>query len=122
MPCNNPVFRSVVTVLVFAGLALPLTAAAQPRPASDPLRDCESFAMAESKREGGTLKSIKLDRGDSLIENRYDRKVGSQYASAEYIAWAAIEDTDGTKRRARVVCLHTGTAGNKAVYFVEIPR
>jgi hypothetical protein len=102
-------------------IAMPGFAVAQPKPASDPLRDCEALALAQSKSEGGSLKSIKLERGDSLHENRFDRKVGSQYVSSEYIAWAAIEDADG-KRRARVVCLHTGTAGNKAVYVLEVPR
>lgn len=100
---------------------MPVLASAQPKPAADPLRDCEAFAIAESRKEGGSLKTIKLERGDSLHENRYDRKVGSQYVSSEYIAWAAIEDADG-KRRARVVCLHTGTVGNKAVYVLEVPR
>ena len=116
------IFLCFIATLGLASLGLPGLAVSQTRTASDPLRDCETFAIAESKREGGSLKSIRLDRGDSLHESRYDRKIGSQYASSEYIAWAAIEDTDGTKRRARVVCLHTGTAGNKAVYFLEIPR
>lgn len=113
-------FRHSALIGLF-GLALPVLALAQPKLASDPLRDCEALALAESKSEGGSLKSIRLERGDSLIENRFDRKVGSQYVSAEYIAWAAIEDAEG-RRRARVVCLHTGTPGNKAVYLVEIPR
>ncbi|HEV7260899.1 MAG TPA: hypothetical protein VGN82_24170 [Bosea sp. (in: a-proteobacteria)] len=112
--------RRQILVGVF-GIALPALASAQPKPAPDPLRDCETLALAQSKSEGGTLKSIRIERGDSLHENRYDRKVGSQYVSSEYIAWAAIEDADG-KRRARIVCLHTGTVGNKAVYVLEVPK
>lgn len=113
-------FRHYTLVGLF-GIVMPAVALAQPRPAPDPLRDCENLAMADSRSEGGSLKSMKLERGDSLHENRFDRKVGSQYVSSEYIAWAAIEDAAG-KRRARVVCLHTGTVGNKAVYVIEIPK
>lgn len=105
----------------FALLLLPLSVIGQTKPVADPLRDCEAFALAESKQIGGSLKAMKIERGDSLYENRFDRKVGSQYVSVEYIAWAVVEDGNG-KRRARVVCLHTGIPGNKAVYVLEIPR
>ncbi len=113
---------AVAAGLLLAGMqAVATQALAQTRPAPDPLGDCERFALSESKRDGGTLKSIRIDRGDSLIENRFDKKIGSQYVSIEYIAFAAVEDQQG-KRRGRIVCLHTGTQGNKAVYLVEIPQ
>ena len=102
-------------------LSVPVAALAQSRSAPDPLAECERFALSQSKSDGGSLKSIRIERGDSLIENRFDKKVGSQYVSIEYIAFAAIEDAQG-KRRGRIVCLHTGTPGNKAVYLVEIPK
>ena len=113
---HTPVILAASLCLLFA-----LPASAQPRPVTDALADCERFALQESKRDGGSLRSIRIERGDSLIENRYDKKVGSQYVSIEYIAFAALEDGQG-KRRGRVVCLHTGTPGNKAVYLVEIPE
>jgi hypothetical protein len=115
----TPLLRLAALVL----LAAPLAAGAQTRTAPDPLADCERFALAESKRDGGTLKSVRIERGDSLIENRFDKKIGGQQVATEYIAFAAVEDADtGGKRRARVVCLHAGTPANRAVYFVEIPK
>ncbi len=113
---KTPLLRLAALVL----LAAPLAAGAQTRPASDPLADCERFALAESKRDGGTLKAVRIERGDSLIENRFDKKIGGQHVATEYIAFAAVEDAGG-KRRARVVCLHAGTPANRAVYFVEVP-
>lgn len=116
--------RPGTTLLRLAALVLfatPLAAGAQTRPVPDPLADCERFALAESKRDGGTLKSVRIERGDSLIENRFDKKIGGQQVATEYIAFAAVEDAGG-KRRARVVCLHAGIPANRAVYWVEIPQ
>lgn len=114
--------RSMTKLLSLAALALLATpAAAQTRPAPDPLADCERFALAESKRDGGTLKAVRIERGDSLIENRFDKTIGGQHVATEYIAFAAIEDAGG-KRRSRIVCLHAGTPANRAVYWVEIPQ
>ena len=116
--------RPETTLLRLAALVLfatPLAAGAQTRPVPDPLADCERFALAESKRDGGTLKSVRIERGDSLIENRFDKTIGGQQVATEYIAFAAVEDAGG-KRRVRVVCLHAGIPANRAVYWVEIPQ
>jgi hypothetical protein len=113
--------RSILCAAAFLMAAIPQQVSAQARPASDPLADCERFALAESKRDGGTLKAVRIERGDSLIENRFDKKIGGQHVATEYIAFAAIEDDYG-KRRARVVCLHAGMPANRAVYWVEIPK
>lgn len=116
--------RPQTTQLRLAALvlcALSAAAQAQTRSAPDPLADCERFALAESKRDGGTLKAVRIERGDSLIENRFDKKIGGQHVATEYIAFAAIEDSGG-QRRSRVVCLHAGTPANRAVYWVEIPQ
>ena len=113
--------RPILCAAAFVIVAISHQASAQTRTAPDPLADCERFALAESKREGGTLKAVRIERGDSLIENRFDKKIGGQHVATEYIAFAAIEDGSG-KRRARVVCLHAGTPANRAVYWVEIPK
>jgi hypothetical protein len=121
---EDPMSRPETTLLRLAALVLfatPLAAGAQTRPVPDPLADCERFALAESKRDGGTLKSVRIERGDSLIENRFDKTIGGQQVATEYIAFAAVEDAGG-KRRARVVCLHAGIPANRAVYWVEIPQ
>ncbi len=116
--------RPIPCAAVLAALtvvAIPQHVSAQARPAPDPLADCERFAVAESKRDGGTLKAVRIERGASLIENRFDKKIGGQHVATEYIAFAAIEDGYG-RRRARVACLHAGTPANRAVYWVEIPK
>lgn len=99
-----------------------LLAVSTPGAAQSPqdfLRDCEVFAVAESKREGGSLKSVRIARGDSLIENRFDRKIGGVHVSTEYLGRAQFID-DGGPRNAAFVCLHAGMA-KKPVYFVEVP-
>jgi hypothetical protein len=109
-----PMTRLLLTVL--AALS---TAAARAQSPQDFLRDCEIFAIAESKRDGGSLKSVRIARGDSLIENRFDRKLGGVHVSTEYLGRAQFID-DGGARNAAFVCLHSGV-GKKPVYFVEVP-
>jgi len=85
----------------------------------DYLRDCEVFAVAETKRDGGSLKSVPIARGDSLTENRFDKKIGGVHVSTEYLGRAQFIDDVGP-RNAAFVCLHAGI-GKKPVYFVEVP-
>lgn len=105
-------------LLTAAALLLIVTPASSQSP-QDNLRDCEVFAVAESKRDGGSLKSVRIGRGDSLIENRFDRKIGGVHVSTEYVGRAQFID-DGGPRNAAFVCLHAGV-GKKPVYFVEVP-
>lgn len=100
-------------------LAILSAAAALAQTPQDYLRECEVFAVAESKRDGGSLKSVRIARGDSLIENRFDKKIGGVHVSTEYLGRAQFID-DGGPRNAAFVCLHSGT-GKKPVYFVEVP-
>lgn len=62
---------------------------------------------------------MRITRGESLIENRFDKKIGSVHVSVEYLGRAQFID-DGGSRNAAFVCLHAG-AGKKPVYFVEVP-
>ncbi|MBX9911804.1 MAG: hypothetical protein K2Z25_24225 [Beijerinckiaceae bacterium] len=105
--------------LLIAVALLAFAAPASSQAPQDFLRDCEVFAIAESKRDGGSLKSVRIARGDSLIENRFDRKIGGVHVSTEYLGRAQFID-DGGSRNAAFVCLHAGS-GKKPVYFVEVP-
>ena len=92
------------SVLV-ALLAAAMPAAAQPQ--QDFLRDCEAFAVAESKRDGGGLKSVRISRDDSLIENRFDKKIGGVHVSTEYLGRAQFVDGAGSRHA------HVETTGSR---------
>ena len=96
-------------LLTLAIFAAPVTAAA------DGLEDCARYALEFNKRQGGNITRIKIERGGSLTENRFDDMVGSQRVSTEYMGFAQI--TTGTEtKRLRFVCLHPG-GGKEPVYF-----
>ncbi|MGL4440992.1 MAG: hypothetical protein ACRCUE_17160 [Bosea sp. (in: a-proteobacteria)] len=94
---------------VFLGFGAPAMAQ------NDQLAACERFAVAFSKKQGGTLSRVQIERGDTLTTNRFDDKVGSQAVSVEYVGFARVTDQSGSKRQ-RFICLHEGERG-RAVYF-----
>lgn len=96
-------------LILCASLLLPASAYA------DGPGDCERYGVAFSKRQGGTISRIQIDKGDSLVVNRFDDKVGSQMVSTEYMGFARVSTPEGTKRQ-RFVCLHEGD-GKRALYF-----
>jgi hypothetical protein len=100
---------------ILAGLAL-CAASALPA-AADGIADCERFAQAHFKKHRWEASAARIERGDSLVENRYDDKVGSQAVSTEFMGYAALTEGSAT-RRARFVCLH---GGKGAVYFGIFP-
>ncbi len=77
--------------------------------------DCELYGLALHKKQGGMTTRIVIERGASLVDNRFDDMVGTQRVSTEYMGFARITGPDGTKRQ-RFVCLHAGN-GKKPVYF-----
>jgi hypothetical protein len=74
--------------------------------------DCEKHALAFSKKQGGTMSRIQIERSQSPIADRYDDHVGSQFVSTELSGFARVTSPDGAKRM-RYLCLHDG---KKAVY------
>jgi hypothetical protein len=100
---------SLLVAAVVLGLGAPAMAQ------TDQLAACERFAVAFSKKQGGTLSRVQIERGDSLVTNRFDDKVGSQAVSVEYVGFARMTDPTGSKRQ-RFICLHEGDRG-RAVYF-----
>jgi hypothetical protein len=104
MPRNTSSF-----LLLCAGLLLPAGALA------DGPGDCERYGVAFSKRQGGTISRIQIDKGDSLVVNRFDDKVGSQMVATEYMGFARVTTPEGAKRQ-RFICLHEGD-GKRALYF-----
>ncbi len=96
-------------LVLCAGLLLPASARA------DGPADCERQGVAFAKRQGGTISRIQIDKGDRLVVNRFDDKVGSQMVATEYMGFARVTRPEGTKRQ-RFVCLHEGD-GKRALYF-----
>jgi len=88
--------------------------------AQDKIADCERFAMATLKSDGSPATKVEIERGDSLYDNVFDKKVGSQYVSGEYMGWVKTISPKET-RRERFVCLHEGD-GKKVVYFGFVPE
>ena len=106
-----------MTRRLLRGLALCLLAA--PAGAADMLADCERHAVSFFRAAGADIRSVTIDRGDSLVVDRYDADVGRQRVATEYFGWADVASGDGTRRQ-RFVCLHAG-AGKGAVYVGFFP-
>ena len=100
-----------IVATIACALALPAKA--------DGIDDCERYALAFGKKQGWSETKIKIDRGDSLNDNRFDAQVGKQYVSTEYMGFAQLTSPTGT-RRLRFVCLHEGDK-KKPVYFGVFP-
>ena len=75
--------------------------------------DCEKHGLAFSKKHGGGVTRIQIERTGFPVANRYDDKVGSQHVTTELMGFARITFSEGTKRT-RYICLHDG---KRAVYF-----
>jgi hypothetical protein len=101
-------------LVLCAGVLLPACAYA------DGPGDCERYGMVFFKRQGGMISRIQIDKGDSLVVNRFDDKVGSQMVATEYMGFARVTTPEGTKRQ-RFVCLHEGD-GKRALYFGLVPQ
>lgn len=80
---------------------------------ADMTGDCERHALAMSRKHGGDLRKVEIERKDFPIEDRYDDKVGSQPVSTELKGIVKLTTAAGM-RQSRYICLHDG---KKAVYF-----
>jgi hypothetical protein len=95
--------------LLLAGLLPTGMAMAQ----ADQVADCERQGVSFSKRQGGDITRIQIERTADAVINRYDDMVGSQRVSTEFIGFARVTSPSGAKRM-RYVCLHDG---KRAVYL-----
>ncbi len=100
-------------LLAAGGLAALLVAPGPAIAQTDQIADCERHGLAFSKRQGGDITRIQIERSADAIINRYDDMVGSQRVSTEYIGFARVTSPSGS-RRMRYVCLHDG---RRAVYL-----
>jgi hypothetical protein len=87
---------------------------------ADGVGDCERHLVQTARKQGWTIRSFVIDRGPSLVVNRYDDQVGSQRVATEYMGFARLAEASGS-RRAAFVCLHAGE-GRGAVYVGVLPR
>jgi hypothetical protein len=86
---------------------------------ADDVGDCERHFIQFARKQGWQVSAFVIDRGASLVVNRFDDQVGSQRVSTEYMGHARLSDSAGA-RRAGFICLHAG-AGRRAVYVGVLP-
>jgi hypothetical protein len=84
------------------------------------LNDCEKLAAVKFKQENSSFKKFVIERGDSLEEDKFADKVGTQYVSTVYHG-KAVYQSSGQPDTVRFICLHGG-AGSGAVFVYIMPR
>ncbi|MGH6663313.1 MAG: hypothetical protein ACREB2_00210 [Pseudolabrys sp.] len=86
----------------------------------DGLRDCEKLAAIKFKQEISAFKKFAITRGDSVEEDKFAGKVGTQFVSTVYHGSATYQ-AGGAPDEVRFICLHGGL-GKGAVFVYLLPR
>ena len=86
----------------------------------DGLRDCEKLAAIKFKQENSSFKKFAVERGDSLEEDKYTDKVGTQSVTTVYHG-KAVYQSSGEPDTVRFICLHAGL-GKGAVFVYIMPK
>jgi hypothetical protein len=86
----------------------------------DGLRDCERLAAIKFKQENSSFKKFIIERGDSIEEDKFADKVGSQFVSTVYHG-KAVYQSSGDPDTVRFICLHAGL-GKGAVFVYIMPK
>jgi hypothetical protein len=86
----------------------------------DGLRDCEKLAAVKFKQENPSFKKFAIERGDSLEEDQYTGKVGTQPVTTIYHG-RAVYQSSGEPDSVRFICLHAGL-GKGAVFVYIMPK
>jgi hypothetical protein len=86
----------------------------------DGLRDCEKLAAVKFKKENPSFKKFVIERGDSVEEDKFADKVGTQFVSTVYHG-KAVYQSSGEPDTVRFICLHAGL-GKGAVFVYIMPK
>ena len=100
--------------------ALATSTAMAQKSTEDGLRDCEKLAAVKFKQENSSFKKFAIERGDSLEEDKYTDKVGSQPVTTIYHG-KAVYQSSGEPGAVRFICLHAGL-GKGAVFVYIMPK
>jgi hypothetical protein len=107
----------LVTVAILCALVVPALAQ---KSTEDGLRDCEKLAAIKFKQENSSFKKFAIERGDSVEEDKFADKVGSQFVSTVYHG-KAVYQSSGEPDTVRFICLHAGL-GKGAVFVYIMPK
>lgn len=107
----------LVAVAIVCTLAVPALAQ---KSTEDGLRDCEKLAAVKFKQENSAFKKFVIERGDSLEEDKYTDKVGTQPVTTIYHG-KAVYQSSSEPDNVRFICLHAGL-GRGAVFVYTMPK
>jgi hypothetical protein len=107
----------LVAVAIVCTLSVPALAQ---KSTEDGLRDCEKLAAVKFKQENSAFKKFAITRGDSVEEDKFADKVGTQFVSTVYHG-KAVYQSSGEPADVRFICLHAGL-GKGAVFVYTLPR
>jgi hypothetical protein len=107
----------LVAVAILCAIAAPALAQ---KSTEDGLRDCEKLAAVKFKQENSSFKKFVIERGDSIEEDKFADKVGTQFVSTIYHG-KAVYQSSGEPDTVRFICLHAGL-GKGAVFIYTLPR
>jgi hypothetical protein len=107
----------LVAVAILCALVVPALAQ---KSTEDGLRDCEKLAAVKFKQENSSFKKFVIERGDSLEEDKYTDKVGTQPVTTIYHGKATYQSS-GEPDTVRFICLHAGL-GKGAVFVYIMPK
>ena len=81
---------------------------------------CLAYAKSEAKREGTSAKDIVFERDQSLMLERYTRKLGNQFVSSILRGNGAVVLNNAPSAELSFMCLLADD--NRAVFFEWLPR
>jgi len=84
------------------------------------VQSCLDYAKREQKRDGGAAKDIVFERDQSLIIERYTRKLGSQFVSSVLTGNGAVVYDGAPSAELSFVCLLAND--KQPVFFEWLPR
>lgn len=112
--------RALPIWLALWGVLTVVAPAAQAQPSGAALQACANYAKGELTREGTGFTNIVLDADDSLLQERYGRKLGRQPISTVISGRGAIVLEGAPSVELRFVCLLE--SGKRALFFFWAPR
>jgi uncharacterized protein YecT (DUF1311 family) len=99
-------------------LLLPLVAHAQYE--GPGVEVCRLYAQRQLMRDAGTAKAVVIERDQSLVIERYTRKVGNQFVSSILTGNGAVVFANAPSAELGFICLLADD--KRAVFFEWLPR
>jgi uncharacterized protein YecT (DUF1311 family) len=81
---------------------------------------CRQYAQRQLMRDAGTAKTVVIERDQSLVIERYTRKVGNQFVSSILTGNGAVVFANAPSAELAFICLLADD--KRAVFFEWLPR